>query len=118
MVLHKRMLALWPILQGSLFRIVLDKHMLTQWPSFLEIIILHCTVQVLLAWWPRYPVTPSWETIHWIVGGSLQLPIGKPVAVFVSSGLQLPLGKPSAVQVSGDGQQFIMSCPGCVADQM
>ena len=46
MVLHKRMLAWWPILQGSLFHIVLYMHMLTQWPSFLEIIILHCTVQV------------------------------------------------------------------------
>ena len=63
-------------------------------------------------------LTPSWETIHWIIGNSLQLYIGKLVAVFISSGLQLSLGKPSAVQVSGDGQQFIMSCPGRAADQM
>ena len=63
-------------------------------------------------------MTPSWETIRWIVGGSLQLPIGKPVAVFVSGGLRLPLGKPSAVRVGGDGQQFITSCPGRAADQM
>jgi hypothetical protein len=48
-----------------------------------------------------YSATPYWETGCCIVSG----------------GLRLPLGKPFVVQVSGDGQQFISSCPGHAADQ-
>jgi hypothetical protein len=59
------------------------------------------------------PATPQWETICWIVGGSLQLPIGKPVAEFVSGELQFPIGKPIAVRVNG-GLQFPSGKPTAV----
>ena len=92
------MLARWPIVQGSSSYVVLDKHAVARWPLFLGIVVSHCTVQV-----------------H---AGLVAKVSCDSVAVFVSGGLRLPLGKPSAVWVGGDGQQFIMSCPGRAADQM